>query len=112
MIECAGGRDAMARRGAESMRTEWSDVIAWQPDVVIVAPCGFDVEQATVQARALARLPGWSELPAVRNRRVFAVDANAWFARPGPRIVEGVELLERLFDPGFPDHNGEGFRRI
>ena len=99
MVELAGGQDALGRKGVDSVRIEWPDVAAWLPEVLIVSPCGFGTEQAFRQARQLLQQPGWSELPAVRNRRVFAVNANAYFARAGPRIVDGIELLAHLFHP-------------
>jgi iron complex transport system substrate-binding protein len=99
MIELAGGQDALARKGADSVRIQWSDIAAWSPEILIVSPCGFDLEKAAEQAKQLIQKPGWSELPAVRNGQVFAVNANAYFARPGPRVVRGVELLAHLFHP-------------
>lgn len=89
MIERAGGVPLVARRGGHSVRVTREDVIAARPDVIIVAPCGFSAESAADQAATLG-------LPA---QRVFAVDANAYFARPGPRLVEGVELLAHLLHP-------------
>lgn len=99
MIQLAGGIDPLARPGGESVRVEWSDVIASAPDVVIVAPCGFSAEAAAEQIPLLAQRSGWDDLPAVRNGRVYPVDANAFFARPGPRLVDGIELLARLLHP-------------
>lgn len=99
MIEIAGGTDRLARRGTDSVRTAWDDVIAWAPEVMIVAPCGFHLAQAADQARRLAAQPGWSDIPAVREGRVYAVDANAYFARPGPRVIDGVELLAHVIHP-------------
>jgi iron complex transport system substrate-binding protein len=106
MIELAGGVDALGRKGSDSVRIAWDDVLAWAPEVLLVAPCGYDAEAAEQQARGLADLPGWMDLPAVRAGRVFAVDADAYFARPGPRVVDGVELLARLFHPGLFDQGG------
>jgi len=99
MIELAGGQDALGRKGADSVRISWSDIAAWSPEIIIVSPCGFGTEKAVEQTRQLLRQPGWSDLPAVRDRRVFAVNANAYFARPGPRVVDGVELLTHLIHP-------------
>jgi iron complex transport system substrate-binding protein len=99
MVEIAGGQDALGCRKTDSIRTSWKDVVAWAPEILIVAPCGFGVEKAGEQANLLLQQPGWSDLPAVRNQRVFAVDANAYFARPGPRVVDGVELLAHLIHP-------------
>ena len=67
-------------------------------------PCGFDAACAVKEVRALPGLPGWNELPAVGDGRVWAVDANSYFSRPAPRIVEGVEILARILHPEvFPD---------
>jgi iron complex transport system substrate-binding protein len=89
MIEIAGGIPLLARRGGDSVRVTRDDVIAAQPDVIIVAPCGFDADAAARQATLL-------DLPA---KRVLAVDANSFFARPGPRLVDGIELLAQLLHP-------------
>jgi iron complex transport system substrate-binding protein len=99
MIELAGGVDPLARRGADSVRVTWDDVITAAPEVIIVAPCGYSLEGAAEQVQVLAQRPGWDTLPAVRAGRVHPVDANAYFARPGPRLVDGVELLANLFHP-------------
>ena len=63
-------------------------------------PCGFGAERTIVEARALPELPGWGELPAVKNGRVWVVDANSYFSRPAPRLVEGVEILAHTLHPG------------
>ena len=89
MIEIAGGDDRLGRPGADSVRISWDDVRAWSPEVVIVAPCGYGLAEATRLARGL---------PEVAGARVVPVDANAYFARPGPRYAEGVEVLAELID--------------
>jgi iron complex transport system substrate-binding protein len=99
MIAIAGGVDPLARPGGESVRVSWDEVVAAAPDVVIVAPCGFGVDAAREQLPLLAGRPGWTDLPAVRRGQVFVVDANAYFARPGPRLVDGTELLGHLLHP-------------
>jgi iron complex transport system substrate-binding protein len=96
MVELAGGRDELARRGSDSVRMTWADVVAWAPEVLVFAPCGFNLEKALEQLPYLEALPGWFNLPAVRNQRAYVVDANSYFARPGPRVVEGTELLAHL----------------
>jgi hypothetical protein len=106
MVELAGGRDELARRGTDSVRMAWADVVSWAPEVLVFAPCGFDLEKALEQVPYLEKLPGWSELPAVRNHRAYVVDANSYFARPGPRVVEGTELLAHLIHPELFDWNG------
>lgn len=114
MVELAGGEDALGRKGVDSVRISWAEIAAWAPEILIVSPCGFGMEDAAIQARKLLQQDGWRDLPAVRNRRVFAVDANAYFARPGPRVVDGVELLAHLFHPGMCDRHGhdDAFRAV
>jgi len=82
--------------------------------VLIVMPCGCDLEAAASHARRLFEYPGWSDLPAVQKNRVYAVDASSYFARPGPRIVEGTELLSHLLHPGLFEWHGPlgAFRRL
>ena len=88
MIEIAGGVDRLGRAGADSVRMTWDDVHAWNPEIVVVAPCGFGLAEAERMARDLPPIPG---------ARIVPVDANAYFARPGPRYVDGIELLARIF---------------
>jgi len=99
MVKIAGGLDALSKAGEDSVRIPWDDVVEWKPEVLIVTPCGFDLEQTIEQSRQLFTYPGWSTLPAVRDGRVYAVDANSYFARPGPRVVDGTELLAHLIHP-------------
>jgi iron complex transport system substrate-binding protein len=99
MVRIAGGIDQLGREGADSVRVLWKDVLQWKPEVLIIMPCGFDLEKAADQARQLFTYPGWADLPAVRNGRAFAVDANSYFARPGPRVIPGTELLAHLIHP-------------
>jgi iron complex transport system substrate-binding protein len=84
MIEIAGGEDRLGRPGEDSVRISWDDVRAWAPEVVIVAPCGYGLAEATRLAAGLPDLAG---------ARVVPVDANTYFATPGPRYGEGVEVL-------------------
>jgi iron complex transport system substrate-binding protein len=99
MVRIAGGVDEISREGSDSIRVVWDDVLAWSPEVLVVMPCGFHLEKAVAVATKLGALPGWHDLPAVRKRQVFAVDASSYFARPGPRVVEGTELLAHLIHP-------------
>jgi iron complex transport system substrate-binding protein len=89
-------------------------VVEWAPEILIITPCGFNLEKVVEQAPQLMNYPGWSDLPAVRNDQVFAVDANSYFARPGPRVVEGTELLAHLFHPELFKWEGpsSAFRRV
>ena len=99
MVKLAGGQDALGSEGADSVRIPWADVREWAPEVLIITPCGFNLEKTIEQTHQLSAYEGWFELPAVRNGQVYAVDANSYFARPGPRVVDGTELLAHLIHP-------------
>lgn len=104
MVRLAGGEELFAREREPSGRLSWEEVFEAAPEVLILMPCGFDASRAAGEGRALLGLPGWSDLPAVKNGRVWAVDANFYFSRPAPRLVEGVEMLGRILHPAiFPD---------
>jgi iron complex transport system substrate-binding protein len=99
MVRLAGGVDDLSAERQDSVRLTWETVVEYQPEVLILTPCGFNLAQAVEQAKLLTNYPGWGDLPAVRNGRVYAVDANSYFARPGLRVIDGVELLAHLFHP-------------
>ena len=104
MVRLAGGRELFAGPGERSARLSWEAVFEAEPEVLVLMPCGFDAARAAEEARALPDLPGWSDVPAVKNGRVWVVDANSFFSRPAPRLVEGVEILARILHPeAFPD---------
>ena len=90
MVAAAGGDDPLGQPGGDSRRMTWDDVAASEPELLIVAPCGYGLAEAVAVAK---------RLPAITAAEVYAVDANAYFARPGPRVSEGVELLGYLFHP-------------
>jgi iron complex transport system substrate-binding protein len=99
LIEYAGGEDVLGFAGEQSEERSWHDVIASQPDIVVVMPCGYDAEIAHREAEMHR-----DELAAVGAGEVVAVDAAAYFSRPGPRIVEGLELLAHILHPElFPE---------
>jgi iron complex transport system substrate-binding protein len=99
MVSIAGGVDHLGHEGSDSVRVDWEDVLAWKPEVLIVMPCGFNLHQVLELTPKLSERSGWHELPAVQQGRVYAVDASSYFARPGPRVVEGTELLAHLIHP-------------
>jgi iron complex transport system substrate-binding protein len=102
LIEFAGGEDVLGFAGERSEERSWSDVIASQPDVVVVMPCGFDAEIAYREAEMHRE-----QLALVGAGEVVAVDAAAYFSRPGPRIVDGLELLAHIIHPElFPEAPG------
>lgn len=99
LVDLAGGVQSFAVAGRHSTYTPWDDVVRFDPEVVVVMPCGFDLERTVVEARRLTEFAGWTTLRAVRDGRVYAVDGNALFNRSGPRIVDSLELLARLVHP-------------
>jgi iron complex transport system substrate-binding protein len=103
LVELAGGECLLGRPGAHSTAVAWDDVLAADPDVLIVAPCGFDLPRAAAELPALARRPGWSDLRAVRGGRVYAADGNRYFNRSGPTVFDTVGLLAEILHPdAFP----------
>jgi iron complex transport system substrate-binding protein len=105
MITSAGGYDPIGQRGADSRRMTWDEIIAADPEVIIVAPCGYGLADSMKLATALRNRTGAT---------VYAVDANAYFARPGPRVAEGVELLGHIFHPQLVpwEHPSQPWARI
>jgi len=101
LVRIAGGVDELGRERGESIRVSWQEIVDWSPEVLIIMPCGFNLQQTMKQIWNTfnSRDSDFFNLPAVRNGRVYAVDANSYFARPGPRVVEGAELLARLIHP-------------
>jgi iron complex transport system substrate-binding protein len=114
MVRIAGGVDSLGREGADSVRISWDEVLAWAPEVLIIAPCGYNLDKVLELVPRLREFLRWSELPAVQNGKVYAVDANSYFARPGPRVVEGTELLAHLIHPDLFSWAGPecGYRRV
>ena len=99
MVWIAGGVDHIARSGSDSVRVSWEDVLEWKPEILIIMPCGFNLQQVVKLTSGLGAMSGWRSLPAVQNGRVYAVDASSYFARPGPRVIEGTGLLAHMIHP-------------
>lgn len=99
MVTIAGGHDALGHAGEPSFVIAWEAVAAAQPDVIIVMPCGFDVSRIRLEMSLLTSRPGWETLRAVRANAVYLTDASSYFSRPGPRIVDGVEILASILHP-------------
>lgn len=99
-VAWAGGVDVLGAPGARSREVAWTELLAAQPEVLVVMPCGFDAARAVRESGTLVGRGDWSELRAVAAGAVYAVDGNAYFSRPGPRVVDGVELLASLLHPG------------
>jgi iron complex transport system substrate-binding protein len=100
MVELAGGRELLGKPRQPSYRTAWDDVRAAEPEVVVLAPCGFDADETS--ERSFPAVVELADTPANHAGRIFGVDANAYFSRPGPRVVEAVALLAGLLHPDHP----------
>lgn len=99
MVRACGGIYELAEPGSHSTAVSWPAIADSAPDVVIVMPCGFDLAQTRRELPALRENPIWRALPAVRNKRVYSVDGNAYLNRPGPRIIDSAELIAGLVQP-------------
>lgn len=99
MVELAGGEDRLGEKSKPSAKVEWNRVVKFNPEIIVLMPCGFDVDRTMSELHLLERLDGWSELPAVKTRRVFAVNGHAYFSRSGPRLVDGLEILAQIIHP-------------
>ncbi|PQV64290.1 iron complex transport system substrate-binding protein [Abditibacterium utsteinense] len=99
LVQLAGGEEVFGRVGGRSTPVAWDEVLRAQPEVLVLALCGWSVERARQELPVLQSYPGWDELPAVRRGQVYAVDGSAYFSRPGPRLVESLETLAGIFHP-------------
>lgn len=111
LIEIAGGRSLLGETGKHSPWIGWEDLAFADPEVLLISPCGFDVKRTLEEVDVLSRDERWSSLRAVREDRVYVADGNAYFHRPGPRIVESAELLAEILhgEPGQGRHEGSGW---
>jgi iron complex transport system substrate-binding protein len=98
-VSLAGGDEVLGPRGLPSPEVPWQAVLDAQPDVVILMPCGMPIQRTLGELEAITSRDGWRSLPAVRDRRVYVVDASSFFNRPGPRVVRGAEILGALLHP-------------
>jgi iron complex transport system substrate-binding protein len=108
LVEIAGGIEPLGLKEQDSVRIPWERVLESQPDVIVLACCGNDVARTLKDLPILASYPGWQDLPAVRSGRVWAVNGSAYFSRPGPRVVDSLEILAEILHPelfrgSFPD---------
>jgi iron complex transport system substrate-binding protein len=96
MVRRAGGRDVLGVEGQPSSMVQWSDVVAAAPDVMVLMPCGFDLERTLTAAADVTERPGFAQLPCARTGAVVAVDGSSYFNRPGPRIVQGLAIISTI----------------
>ncbi len=99
MVRLAGGIDNLGHDGRPSTVIEWKQVVEYSPEVLVIMPCGYKVPRSLAEVDRLASKPGWYSLPAAREGRVYIVDSPAYFSRPGPRIVNGLEILAQVIHP-------------
>jgi iron complex transport system substrate-binding protein len=103
MVDLAGGVDVLGRAGEKSRRVEAKEIVMASPQVAVLMPCGFDLERTWKEAPIVTGEPWWADLPAARTGRVWLVDGSGYFNRPGPRLVDGLEILAHILQPGiFP----------
>ena len=113
MVELAGGRDVAGAPGVHSGWLAWEKLAQADPDLLVLMPCGFDLERTRREAASLQSRPGWGQLRAVKSRNVFITDGNHYFNRPGPRIVESLEILAEILQPKLftLQHENRGWSR-
>jgi iron complex transport system substrate-binding protein len=101
LVELGGGEYSLVEAGKHSPTATWDELVAYDPDVIVVMPCGFDLSQTRRDLPRLTERREWEKLRAVQNQRVYSADGNTYLNRPGPRIVESAELLAGLIQPSF-----------
>ena len=99
MVELAGGVNCFGDKETGSFPIQWADIVESQPEVIVLMPCGFDVKRGLQDLPIIAGKEGWDSLPAVRNNRVYVIDASAYTSRSGPRLVVGLEILGEMLHP-------------
>jgi iron complex transport system substrate-binding protein len=102
--EYAGGINGLSSTGEPSRRMDIDEAVKLDPDIIVLMPCGFDIEQTLKELPVLASNEKWKSLQAVKNRNVYAVNANAYFSKPGPRTVVGLEIISKILHPETSKH--------
>ena len=108
LVEMAAGINLFGEAGKHSPWLTWEEIRAKEPDAILVLPCGFDIPRTRQDLPALTGQPGWSDLKAVREQRVYLLDGNQYFNRPGPRLVESLEILAEILHPDLFHFGHEG----
>jgi iron complex transport system substrate-binding protein len=99
LVQLAGGKEVVGTAGERSRTIDWQQIVAAAPEVMVIACCGFDVKRTQADLPILFNYPGWHDLPCVQSRRVYVVDGSAYFSRPGPRLVDSLEILANALHP-------------
>lgn len=118
LVELAGGVSCFGTAGEHSPWLDWKDLQAADPDVLVIMPCGFDLKRTIHEAQTLTQHPTWSFLKAVKTGKVYVADGNQYFNRPGPRLVDSLEILTEIFHTDLfretfqKDYEGKGWRSL
>ena len=104
MVRYAGGENGLSSTGEPSRRMDIDEVVQLNPDTILLMPCGFDIEETLRELPALARNEKWKSLQAVKNGNIYTVNANAYFSKPGPRTVIGLEIMAKILHPDTSQH--------
>ncbi|MCS5667945.1 MAG: ABC transporter substrate-binding protein [Dehalococcoidia bacterium] len=99
MVDLAGGTNSFGDKDTGTLKLDWDEVVASQPEVIIMMQCGFDVKRALEDMPIMTAKDGWTSLPAVKNNRVYVIDAGAYTSRSGPRLVTGLEIMAEMIHP-------------
>ena len=108
VVSIAGGTSILAEAGKHSPFIKWDDIRLANPDVIVVMPCGFPIERTMKEMNILLDLPGFADLTAVKNNRLYITDGNQYFNRPGPRIVDSIEIIGEIIHPKLFNFGYEG----
>jgi iron complex transport system substrate-binding protein len=114
LVQLAGGANAIGEAGKHSPWTNWQTLLQHDPEIIVVMPCGFDLSRTRKETPALTRHLDWTRLQAVKNRQVYVTDGNQYFNRPGPRVVESLEILAEIIHPDRFNfgHKGKGWEKL
>ncbi len=114
MVDYAGGVEGLGTLGKPSRKIGWDEVLDYQPEIIVLSPCGFDLDGVLKEIHVLASYSGWEKIPAFQSSNIYAVNASAFFSRPGPRVVDGLELLAHIIHPRlFPKfYRPQDMRRV
>jgi iron complex transport system substrate-binding protein len=110
LVEAAGGRNLITKDGAPSPYVSWEAISKSDPDIIVVAPCGFDVERSITEMQTLRSNPAWSALKAVRSGKVCVMDGNRYINRPSPAVVESAAMLADVMWHGAPNQGPSAWR--
>ncbi|WP_237073473.1 cobalamin-binding protein [Mucilaginibacter mali] len=114
LVEIAGGTPVLAANGKHSPYVKWDDIAAADPDIIVLMPCGFSMDRTLREVSILLQQPGFNALKAVKNNRLYITDGNHYFNRPGPRIVDSIEILAEIINPKqfIFGYEGEGWMKF